>query len=85
MHARLLFTLKGNAGPDDLRQAVDVIGGQSEHLLDLAAHFIRPRLRAENTCFELDIVLRVAVGVEHLGNMQGVRRRAAQNGRTKVF
>jgi len=45
----LRFAFDGNAGPDDLRQSVDIVGADATRRFNAAAHGIGPRLGAENS------------------------------------
>jgi len=63
MRPRLAFALHGHAGPDDFRQAVNVVGLDAAVSLDAAAHGLRPRLGAKDAgaqgqVLELDARLR---------------------------
>ena len=60
VHACLRGALKGNAGPGQLRQAIDIIRLDAQRVLDVTPHLLRPCLRAEDTGLQRDLVRRQA-------------------------
>ena len=85
VHAVLLDALARNARARDFRKAVDVVGLDGQQPLDLAAHLLGPRLRAEDAGPEAQ-ALRVDALVAHgLADVHRVRRRAAEDVRAVVL
>ena len=71
--------LAGDARADDLRQPINVEGGQAELLLELRAHRLRPWLGAEHPDLQREPP-RADTGLpQALGDVQGVRGRGAQD------
>jgi len=53
MEAAVRLTFGGDAGADDLGQAVDIKRGHAHPLARSSPHFLRPRLGSEDALFEL--------------------------------
>ena len=69
----------GDAGADDLAQAVDVDRHEAELGLELRAHRLGPRLRAEHADLQRELVDRDARLAQALGDVERVGRRGAED------
>ena len=84
VHSVLPTAFKGDARADDFRQTVAVKRAQTKLPLDLKAHFVRPRFRAENTRLQVQIFLAQSVLAHHLRDVQRVRGSAAEHRRAEI-
>jgi hypothetical protein len=74
-----LGALGGDTRADDLRQAVDVDGGEAESALDLVSHRVGPGLGTEHADLELERAGVDACRLERLGDVKRIGRRRAQD------
>ena len=84
MHAGLFLALKGNAGPDDLGQTVNVHCLQSQLCLDLLTHFLCPGFCTENTNLQSQFALVNAHFCHSLCQEQRIGGGAADKGGLEV-
>ena len=83
VHSLLLLTLKGNTGTRNLSQSINIIRLDSKRIFYIFAHFLCPRLRAKDARLEFDLVPKPS-RIDFLSEVRSVRRRTAQNRRTKI-
>ena len=79
VHTRLLAALKGNAWTAGFRQAVDIVGPNAQLILNILPHLLAPCLRAEDTCFQFNLIPQSAL-MDALRQKRRIRRGTAQNG-----
>ena len=84
VHAGLRRALKADARARQLGQTVNIIRLNAQRVLDVLAHFLTPRLGAEDTGLERDLFGGQAHFLHGLADVSGIGRRAAQNGRGEV-
>lgn len=79
-----IATLIRHARAHNLAQPVDIISLQSETLLNLLTHILRPRLSAEGTDAQSDILLRKPHLLQCLGQVEGIRGRTSNTAYLQV-
>ena len=84
VHACLFRALKGDTGPAQLSQAVDIKCLDTERILDALAHLLRPGLGAKNTGLQGDLVRGEPHFLHGLAQIGGVGRRAAEDGGLQI-
>ena len=72
MHTRLLGALKCNAGAACFGKTVDVVSLDPERILDRTAHFLSPRLSAEDSRLEVNVIGSKPHFVESLADVSGI-------------
>ena len=84
VHAMLFHALKAHARARDFGKPVNVQRVQTQQPLDLAAHFLRPRLGAKAAGLQLQLRTVNAHLFQRFAQIQRVARRAAQMRRAQL-
>jgi len=85
VHSGLGFALEGDARPDNLGKAVNVVGFHVVAGFDFLAHVFAPRLRAETALAERQSLQVDACLSRFLGHVQGVGWSTGKHGRSEVL
>src|SRR5207248_2858903 len=80
-----LDAFAGHAGTNNLGQAVNVERVDVQAALELSPHGLGPGLGSKHPDSKLDRRAAHALGLQILGDIQGVRRRAAEHSRAEVL
>ena len=83
MHTGLLAALEGHTGTACLCKTIDIVGLNAQFILNILPHLLTPCLRAEDTCFQLDLILQPSL-MNALRQKSGIGRRTAQDRRTQI-
>ena len=84
MQAVACLAFPGDPGPDDLRQAVDVVGGAAEGALERRPHALGPRLGAIEPVTQAEGARVPPLLLQRLGDVQRERGRGAQAGGPQI-
>ncbi len=86
MQAVVIGALHGDAGADDLCQAINIVGLQSHLLLDLLTHALGRGLRTEEAGLQLCVLAKIHPHRRRLfGQHQRVGGSGIEDGGAKVF
>ncbi len=85
MHTGLRLALERNTRSGNLGQAIDIIRPYPQLFLNVPAHLLAPCLRAENACFQADLIWTNPHFCKRLTDKRGIGRRTAEDGRLKIL
>ena len=74
VHTAFILTFRRHAGTHYFRQSIDVVGIDPKSVLNLLSHLVCPRLCAEQTCLEIEVLFFEALFVHKLYKAYSIRR-----------